>query len=135
METREYRTLDKAKWGTGPWQDEPDKRQWQDEVTKLPCLLVRGPHGALCGYVGVPKGHPLHGIDYGQSAPLPAEIVRSLLEKDDCAHLYSDEMEAGAVEVQSIIRVHGGVTFANGCGHGDNEAQGICHGDLLLLVK
>lgn len=57
MQTKEYRTIDKSKWGEGPWQSEPDKIQWQDETTGLPCLIVRGPVGALCGYVGVPEGH------------------------------------------------------------------------------
>jgi hypothetical protein len=26
----------------------------------LPCLVVRGPFGSLCGYVGVPEGHPCY---------------------------------------------------------------------------
>lgn len=62
MQTKEYRTLDKSTWPPGPWQDEPDKVQWPDEVTGLPCLIVRGPVGALCGYVGVDTTHPWHGM-------------------------------------------------------------------------
>jgi hypothetical protein len=58
METIEYRTYDKSTWGAGPWQDEPDKIQYPDPVTGLPCLIVRNPMGALCGYVGVSEGHP-----------------------------------------------------------------------------
>jgi len=65
METLEYRTIDKSGWQRGEWDTEPDKRQWQDAETGLPCLIVRGPMGALCGYVGVPEGHPAHGKDYG----------------------------------------------------------------------
>ena len=64
MQTIEYRTHDKSEWGPGPWQSEPDKRQWRDEATGLPCLIVRGPSGALCGYVGVSRGHPCYGKDY-----------------------------------------------------------------------
>ena len=64
MQTIEYRTHDKTGWGDGPWQSEPDKKQWLDQQTGLPCLIVRGPVGALCGYVGVPKGHWAHGNDY-----------------------------------------------------------------------
>lgn len=59
METIEYRTADKSQWGEGPWTAEPDKRQWRDEATGLPCLIVRGPHGAFCGYVGVAGGASL----------------------------------------------------------------------------
>lgn len=59
MKTLEYSFKDKSKWGEGPWQSEPDKLQFTDEATGLPCLIVRGPAGALCGYVGVAEGHPL----------------------------------------------------------------------------
>jgi hypothetical protein len=58
------RTLVKEQWGKGPWNDEPDKVQFVDEATDMDCLIVRGPSGALCGYVGVEPGHPLHGVDY-----------------------------------------------------------------------
>lgn len=54
----------KASWGDGEWQSEPDERQWQDEVTGLPCLIVRSQTGALCGYVGVPHDHPAYGVSY-----------------------------------------------------------------------
>lgn len=46
-----------------PWNAEPDKAQWIDEATGLDCLIVRGPLGALCGYVGLPPNHPWHGTD------------------------------------------------------------------------
>jgi hypothetical protein len=49
---------------SGPWDDEPDKAQWVDPATGLDCLVVRNRMGALCGYVGVPPGHPWHGLDY-----------------------------------------------------------------------
>lgn len=70
MKTIEYRTLDDIKktWGEGPWLTEPDKVQWLDEVTGLPCLIRRAhPElGFLCGYVGVPNTHPAYGKHYGQ---------------------------------------------------------------------
>lgn len=68
MQTKEYRTVDKSAWGNGPWTNEPDKMQWQDKATGLPCLIVRGPLGALCGYVGVPNTHGLYGKDYSHEA-------------------------------------------------------------------
>lgn len=48
----------------GPWSAEPDKVQWVDPATGLDCLIVRNLSGALCGYVGVPPGHPWHGVGY-----------------------------------------------------------------------
>lgn len=111
MERVEYRTIDKSSWGIGPWQDEPDKMQWQDEETGLPCLIVRGPVGALCGYVGVAEGHPWHGHEY--SKPLrPAEAGE-------------DEWMVDSPE--SRIRVHGGLTFSAFCRESDDESKGICH--------
>lgn len=64
METREYRTMDKSEWKEGPWTHEPDKVQWTDEATGLPCLIVRNRVGALCGYVGVPVTHAMYGMEY-----------------------------------------------------------------------
>lgn len=64
MKTIQYKTVDKSNWGQGPWQNEPDKVQWLDKATGLPCLIVRQPmSGHFCGYVGVPKGHPAFGKD------------------------------------------------------------------------
>lgn len=64
METIEYHAVDKSTWGDGPWQQEPDKRQWRDPATGYACLIVRGPTGALCGYVGVPRKHKAYGRKY-----------------------------------------------------------------------
>ena len=64
MQTLEWRFVDKSSWPCGAWQNEPDKKQWLDEETGYPCLIHRAPMGALCGYVGVSKAHPLYGIGY-----------------------------------------------------------------------
>ncbi len=65
METKEYTTIDKSNWSQGPWKDEPDKVQWEDKKTGLPCLAVRNPQlGHWCGYVGVAEGHKYFGVDY-----------------------------------------------------------------------
>jgi hypothetical protein len=101
MKTIEYRTIDKSKWPLrGEWDNEPDKVQWQDEATGLPCLIVRTPHsGHLCGYVGVAEGHPMYGKGY-----------------DDVTQANGE-----------YIDVHGGLTFANKCQPSETESRGICH--------
>jgi hypothetical protein len=82
----------------GPWKSEPDKVQWIDPATDLDCLIVRGPLGALCGYVGVPPGHPAHGLGY-----------------DEAWERFN-------------LDAHGGLTFAAGCEESDlGDAHGICH--------
>lgn len=95
---REYTTMDKSGWGDGAWHAEPDKVQWTDEDTALPCLAVRNRLGAWCGYVGVSEGHPWFGKDY-----------------DDCR--IADDVWPD---------VHGGLTYAAFCQEGD-EAESICH--------
>jgi hypothetical protein len=56
---------DKATWRRGEWDNEPDRIEWRWQgPPRLACLIVRGPSGALCGYVGVPPGHPYHGKEY-----------------------------------------------------------------------
>ncbi len=97
MKTIEYRTADKSSWPRGQWDSEPDKKQWQDESTGLPCLIVRNPGGALCGYVGVSPGHPMY-------------------EKPE-NHAY----EIGDIDV------HGGLTFADHCTDTDDESRHVCH--------
>lgn len=105
METKEYRTIDKSEWDRGEWDDEPDKMQWQDEATGLPCLIVRNGSGALCGYVGVAEGHPCFEQGYGD-----AKAVTPLNEDDG-----------------GYIDVHGGLTFAGFCADTEDESKHICH--------
>ena len=64
MKTLEYHTEDKSTWARGPWVSEPDKKQWPDPTTGLPCLILRNLAGVFCGYVGVHSGHALYGEGY-----------------------------------------------------------------------
>ena len=109
METIEYTTVEKSDWGPGLWQDEPDKRQWSDEDTGLPCLMVRNQSGALCGYVGISEGHPCFGSDYDNAKPVT--VI------DDPGDEYYGEW----------IDVHGGLTFAGFCADTTDESKHICH--------
>ena len=64
MEAKEWTYTDKSEWPDGVWKTEPDKVQWLDAATGLPCLIVRSPTGALCGYVGVGPDHPCFEKEY-----------------------------------------------------------------------
>jgi hypothetical protein len=64
MERKEWRFLERKDWSAGPWDNEPDKVQWTDEQTDLPCLAVRNHLGGWCGYVGVGPDHPFYGVEY-----------------------------------------------------------------------
>lgn len=85
METLQDRYMDKSEWGDGPWQHEPDKQQWQDIETGLPCLIVRGPMGALCGYVGVSKDHPWFEVDHDEYETISADVHGGLTFSSHCA--------------------------------------------------
>lgn len=62
MSIPEIRTFDKSTWGEGPWHYEPDRLEFRH--CGLPCILVRGPVGNWCGYVGVTNSHPAYRIGY-----------------------------------------------------------------------
>jgi hypothetical protein len=55
QETKEMKAID-AFW------NEPD--YWADEAFGLKCMMRRNGMKAWCGYVAVPKGHPMFGKDY-----------------------------------------------------------------------
>lgn len=84
METKEYRTVDKSAWPRGEWDDEPDKMQFPDEATGLPCLIVRNPGGALCGYVGVSARHPCFGKDWHDDNVSGLEVHGGITFGDHC---------------------------------------------------
>lgn len=93
MKTITETTIDKSDWQTGPWQKEPDKKQWLDEVTGLPCLIVRHPEmGHLCGYVGVSKGHPWFEKGYDD---VNARVHYGLTYANHCADKICHVVEEG----------------------------------------
>jgi hypothetical protein len=75
-ETRARRfSAPRSLWSDGPWDDEPDEIHWRHAPSGYPLLMWRNFSGAWCGYVGVPAGHPLHGLGYDNAdlcASLPA---------------------------------------------------------------
>jgi len=49
-----------------PWENEPDYAEWENEVG-YKCRISRMEgSGALCGYVGIPKGHTYWGVIYDE---------------------------------------------------------------------
>lgn len=74
--------VDRTGWPAGPWDDEPDRAEWRAKGTpRVACLMVRNAMGAWCGYVGVPPGHPWHGLGYDQ---IDAEAHGGLTYSDSC---------------------------------------------------
>jgi hypothetical protein len=132
METREWKTLNRTGWPSGEWDDEPDKAQWIDEGSGLPCLAVRASHsGHWCGYVGVSESHPWFGKGYDDcvlKTALPrgpkdgdekwGSFAKDLAERTVCDEEYCSHRP------ESMIEVHGGLTFADSCMDTSEEAWG-----------
>ena len=84
INVKEYTTIDRAAqgWPSGEWDGEPDKVQWKDESTGMPCLAVRHGHsGHWCGYVGVNPDHPLFEKGYDEPS---VEVHGGLTFADSC---------------------------------------------------
>ena len=118
METREWRFIDKSEWGEGAWQSEPDKVQWMDPATGLPCLILRHPqHGQLCGYVGVGPDHPMHGAGYDLAGDI--NVHGGLTFADHCS---GDER--GICHVVDAGEPDNVWWFGFDCGHAGDYSPG-----------
>lgn len=78
----------------------PIKKDWTTE-SGLRAVIVMNSLGFHCGYVGVPPGHPLHGVEYSQSTPALGDSP------------------------ESVFDAHGGITFA-----GDGKGEYPVKSDL-----
>ena len=146
MNELEYRTADKSQWFRGEWDNEPDKMQFTDEETSLPCLIVRNDGGALCGYVGVSDGHPFFAKHYNDCTLVEAK-PRGEKEGDDILEIEDGKIKKSKWMVEmnrnqllcpksnesycehtpdSLLNVHGGITFTGFCQE-NAEEKGICH--------
>jgi len=81
-QTKEERVIDKSTWPAGPWKDEPDRVEF--EAYGFPCLITRQVTGHLCGYVGMPPGHPWHGQGYSADALDGVEVHGGLTYASAC---------------------------------------------------
>jgi hypothetical protein len=79
------------------WENEPDRREWESHGLK--CLILRGPMGALCGYVGVTPDNPAYQVNYWNDNTAVGNMVRN-------------------------IDVHGGLTYSD-LGDGDYRPAGL----------
>jgi hypothetical protein len=75
--------VDRTGWPRGAWDGEPDRVEWR--AHGFPCLIVRNRSGALCGYVGLPPGHALHGRDYSDDLARGLEAHGGLTYAAACA--------------------------------------------------
>ena len=113
-----------AKWGAGPWVDEPDHVTFVS--SGYPCILHRNHFGAWCGYVGIPSGHPFHGKSHSDRVPSPSDLnERRLDDRTAIIPLFlaacKEDPCDGLVSLDLALDVHGGITYGAICG------GSICH--------
>lgn len=118
MEAREWKFKEEfEELPKGLWSDEPDKKQWTDPTTGLPCLIVRNKLGALCGYVGVSKTHPDFGKHYGE---VPVDAHGGLTFSDRC-----DGSERGICHVVDPSEDDEVWWLGFDCAHGSDGVPGM----------
>ena len=107
----------------GPWMFEPDKAHWVDPKSGMDCLIHRGPMGALCGYVGVPPGHPLHGLDYSNEAAWELTVHGGLTYANACQD--TEDESSGICHVPFPGRPHDVWWFGFDCAHSGDVVPGL----------
>jgi hypothetical protein len=111
-------SMDKPKWMRGEWTDEPDRLNYKTDEG-FDAAIIRTSHsGCLCGYVGVPAGHPWYGMGYSaEVAPTKAQIEAPVdIDKRSAISLLIAALgEAGteSVRLDCLLNVHGGLTYAD----------------------
>lgn len=81
------------------------------------CVVIFGAIGHRCGYVGVPKNHPLYGKNYSDYLEIKKEDLKSreisgvfplpgaCFDKDE------------RIRIEAYFQCHGGITYAGGGEH------------------
>ncbi|MDY0301492.1 MAG: hypothetical protein RBQ99_07915 [Trichlorobacter sp.] len=86
----------------------------------LRCVGLALTHGHRCGYVGVPRGHVLYGIEYSATLPDAVSFVtEEIMENADLSHRGSIPVFYAALtgemnRLDVVVDVHGSLTYSDG---------------------
>lgn len=88
----------------------------KDWTTKagLRAVVIMGRMGHRCGYVGVPQGNPLYGVEYNQTTPVLTMDMNRSTEKMSPIQVLCGAFKS-ADELRSpeyVFEVHGGLTYS-----------------------
>jgi len=116
---------------TKEWENEPDKLFWTDEETGYNCAILR--HHTfkhLCGYVRIPKDHPLFNLEYSDKIPSALkykfdEILKCKIGKRSPVSCLFTDIKNPHVEI--LFDVHWGLTFSEYC-DGEYLPEGFWYG-------
>lgn len=89
----------------------------------LKCVVITGPIGHRCGYVGIPKSHPLYGIGYHQSTAVLSDAAKQVRngkigKRGLIAVLCAAGDENRMTRPKFVFNVHGSLTFSGGSEYG-----------------
>jgi hypothetical protein len=82
------------------------------------CIVLGVSHGHRCGYVAVPRGHVLYGIEYSEELPEHvATLTQELLRDTEIGHrgvmpIFLAAMGGSTSRLDVVIDVHGSLTFS-----------------------
>ena len=143
--------IDKSSWGPGPWQDEPDKREWVHG--EFICQALRQKEsGHWCGYVGVDKDHTLFGVNYDFEMLITDEFKNREIIEGRTSYIdifLNMGCTEGYIQLGTLIDTHCGLTYANNfpkgewddywffgfdCAHADDFAPGALPDMVILFL-
>ena len=97
------------------------------EYKEYRCVIIFHDGGFRCGYVGLPKGHPLYGKDYNDKLKATfEEILDQPFGKRNPFQMllftFNNNQPEDEVQLGLYFDVHGGITYSDG---GDNSTHPI----------
>ena len=102
--------------------EEPEKRyivEREFEHAGYKCVVIFGNVGHRCGYVGIPKNHPLYGKDYGDHLEIKKFDVVDRAVSGIFALIGACLDEDERIRIEAYFQCHGGITYAGGGEHSD----------------
>lgn len=94
----------------------------------LRCIVLALDAGHRCGYVEVPKNHPLFGIEYSQETSFLNTLWESVKEgpigKRGIIPIFCKSHKEGPQSPDVVFDVHGGLTYSGGGGEYPIKSDG-----------
>lgn len=90
-------------------------------------VIIFGDMGHHCGYVGIPKEHPLYGKAYNEDIPTPEWLKEVSIGKRGAIDIFIQALreDQSICDVGLLFDVHGGITYSGCSDDYPVEAKGL----------